>query len=592
MSAPIRRRALVIDDTRAIHEDYRKILAPTHQVPEGLDELAAGIFGDAPARRTACAWELEFATQGAEGVAACRAALEAQAPFLIAFVDMRMPPGWDGLRTIQELWRVDSRLEVVLCTAFSDRTHDEITQALGDTDRLIILKKPFDTVEVVQLVRSLGTKWDLEREREARIGALAGEVEARNRELAERVEELGRANERLQQAILATACASRARDEFLTNVTHELRTPLTSILGYAELICETAPPGEVAQHSQTIRSNGQHLLALINDLLDLSRIEAGAMPVEEILCSPRQIVHEVAELLAHRARQKGLRLVQEIAPDVPQRVVSDPTRLRQILVNLAGNAIKFTAHGVVEVHVACTTDAGLELSVRDTGIGLSADQRARLFVPFSQADASTARKYGGTGLGLSITRRLVELLGGTIVVESELGAGSTFRVRLPLRAADLEPAPVLPAGQERPAEGVPSLGGARVLVIDDARDVQRLVRAFLERAGAVVEGAADGVVGLERALQRRAELDLVLLDMMMPELDGYEVARRLRAAGFEVPIVALTAHAHAGDEAKCLEAGCDAFVQKPIDRRVLLATCERLAREGRPAPDARAPSGR
>ncbi|MFO1011120.1 MAG: response regulator [Planctomycetota bacterium] len=587
MTASPRRRLLVVDDTRAIHDDYRKVLAPPDAGTAELDRLAADLFGAAPQSAAASArgaWEFTSAFQGEEAVELCRAALAESAPFQLAFVDMRMPPGWDGLRTIQELWRLDPRIEVVLCTAYSDRTHAEITAALGDTDRLLILKKPFDTVEVVQLVRSLGTKWDLEREREVRIAALSGTLEERNRELAARLEELARANRGLEAAAVETARANKARDEFLTNVTHELRTPLTSILGFAELIEEAESAPELGQHARTIRTNGEHLLCLVNDLLDLSRLEAGAMPIERLECSPRDLVRDVGDLLAPRARAKGLRLVCRCEDGVPARVYTDPTRVRQILFNLAGNAIKFTLSGGVDLVVRAGADA-FEMEVRDTGIGLSPEQRDRLFVPFSQAEASTARRFGGTGLGLSITRRLVELLGGTITLESELGAGSTFRVRLPLVQPPEAPAAPLPAGA--PASSPSQLAGARILVIDDARDVQRLVRTFLERAGASVDARSDGKTGLAGALGAQGELDLVLLDMMMPEMDGYEVARRLRATGFEVPVIALTAHAQTGDEQVCLAAGCDAFLTKPIDRTRLIAECARLIQARREALAAR-----
>ncbi|MBI5363990.1 MAG: response regulator [Planctomycetes bacterium] len=583
MSTDAGRRVLVIDDTQAIHADYKKILEPSATAPVELDTLASALFGAAsvPAPSVTSSVALACAQQGEEGVDLCKRALQRGERFGLAFVDMRMPPGWDGLRTIAELWKIDPALEVVLCSAYSDHPYEEIVRELGATDRLLILKKPFDSIEIVQLVKSLGAKWDLEREREAHIQNLSREVAERTRELSERVKELASTNTKLGEAVRATEVASRARDEFLTVVTHELRTPLTAILGYAELIADAHASPEIDEHARILRTNGEHLLTLINDVLDLSRIEAGAMPIEMLPCSPRAIAEDVGALLGPRARAKGLDFAVRAQSGFPECIVTDPTRLRQILINLAGNAIKFTEQGGVELALGFDERAGtIAAAVRDTGIGLSAEQRARLFQPFTQADATTARRFGGTGLGLSITHRLAELLGGTIDVESELGRGSTFRVELPLSRGAPGVAPALPTlSASVPDPSKRPLEGARVLVVDDARDVQKLVRTFLERAGATVEVALDGVAGLAAARAGEANIDLLLLDMMMPGLDGYDVARKLRAEGFRRPIVAMTAHATRGDLPECLEAGCDVSIGKPVDRARLIERCvELLAR--------------
>ena len=582
------RRVLVIDDTQAIHADYRKILAPKQTAPAELESLAADLFGAAPEisrSRRRDPVRIAFAQQGEEGVELCRRAVQQGERFSLAFVDMRMPPGWDGLRTIAELWKVDPRLEVVLCSAYSDHSYEEIVTELGVTDRLIILKKPFDSIEIVQLVRSLGAKWDLERERERHIQALSREVADRTRELQARVVELAETNQRLEASVRAAELASRARDEFLAVVPHELRTPLTAILGFTELIADAHASAEIDEHARVILTNGEHLLTLINDVLDFSRLEAGALPIECIPSSPRDILADIGVLLGPRARQKGLTLSVRVEDGFPASVVTDPTRLRQILINLAGNALKFTEHGGVELALE-TRNGRLMVTVRDTGIGLTPEQAARIFQPFAQADASTARKFGGTGLGLSITRRLVELLGGSITVESEPGRGSAFRVDLPLVLAEAElPAPLPgqePDRQPSFAEDRP-LEGVRALVVDDARDVQKLVRVFLERAGAKVDVAVDGITGLAAARAAADRIDLLLLDMMLPGLDGYDVARKLRAEGFRAPIVAMTAHATRGDEPRCIEAGCDAALGKPVDRSKLVERCRELVTRARSA---------
>ncbi len=581
MSASAPQRILVVDDNVAIHEDVRKILA-AKTGDERFDALRASLFGEDEGGGPGepASYEVDVASQGEEAARLCAHAVRDGAPYRVAFVDMRMPPGWDGLRTIQELWMVDPRLEVVLCTAYSDHSLDDITRALGGTEHLLILKKPFDSVEILQMTRTLCAKWQLARQAEGRLSELSAKVQARTHALERSVADLGAANQALEHAMIEAGAASRAKSEFLTNISHELRTPLTAILGYAELLSESAADAESAEYVQIVRANGEHLLSLINDLLDLSKIEAGALRIERVPCSPRAIAEEVGKLLGVRAAQKQLQLRVRCEPCFPERVLGDPLRLRQILLNLVGNAIKFTVRGSVELLLSSSGDERgatlLKLSVTDTGIGMSPDEVQRLFQPFSQVDASTSRRFGGSGLGLSITRGLVGLLGGTIEVQSYVDQGSTFTVRLPLvsTSGESEPGAALPARVDGRA-----LDGLHILVVEDGRDNQRLIGTFLSRAGASFDIAVDGREGCDVALAAVSAgrpHDLILMDMMMPVVDGYQATRELRASGVATPIVALTAHAMHGDQERCLQAGCDAYVTKPIDRNVLLSTCARL----------------
>jgi len=584
MSEPL--RILVVDDTRSIHDDFRKILQPAASPTQALAPLRSALFEEpappaaatAPGGSTAPPIELRFAHQGQEALELCRAACERGAPFALAFVDMRMPPGWDGVRTIQELWRVDPRLEVVISTAFSDRPFEEIARELGNSERFLILKKPFDGVEIAQLARGLGAKWQLARALDARIEGLSSEVAAHARQLEAKVAELERSNRDLAEASLRAAAAARARSEFLATVSHELRTPLTAILGFAELAAHETRSTDAREHLAVVQSNGQHLLTLINDLLDQSKIDAGALKTERIVFAPRALVEEVGCLLGSRAGQKGLSLELELEPRLPDRCLGDPTRVRQILVNLVGNAIKFTERGTIVVQLGVGPEVGgarrLVWTVRDTGIGISPEALTRLFRPFAQADSSTARRFGGTGLGLSISRRLAELLGGELTVTSVLGQGSTFRLELPLEEAQFEPESVPTLVGDH---GELGLHGVRILLVDDGRDNQRLVQLVLGRAGATIECAGDGLAGVEAVLRARADglpFDLVLMDVMMPVLDGPAATRQLRAAGITTPIVALTAQE--GARALCQDAGCDEYLTKPLDRLKLLSRCHAL----------------
>ncbi|MEW6200179.1 MAG: PAS domain S-box protein [Planctomycetota bacterium] len=420
--------------------------------------------------------------------------------------------------------------------------------------------------------------------------------------------QLQTAFQELEGAMRQAEAANQAKSEFLANMSHEIRTPMTAIIGFAELLAEevlccTQCAGyggcelreRNCQYVETIRSNGRYLLDIINDILDLSKIESGGLQVERIPCSPLEVLHEVRGLMAARAAEKKLEFVVAVEGPVPETILCDPMRLQQILVNLVGNAVKFTPAGRVGLTLALiepsagAAEPRLRFRVSDTGIGIDPEQTARLFVPFSQADTSTTRKYGGTGLGLAISKRLTEALGGTIAVESAPGQGSTFTVEVPTGPLEGVPrveykpleAGAASAADESPPPSQPV--NARVLLVEDGPDNQRLLSFLLKKAGATVVTAENGQVAVELALAARAEghrFDLILMDMQMPVMDGYEATRRLRAAGYDGPIIALTAHTMQGDREKCLAAGCDDFTPKPIDRRALLEVIRRAVHAG------------
>ncbi len=433
------------------------------------------------------------------------------------------------------------------------------------------------------------------------------DITSRKRTEADLEAAIGRANEMALQAELANATKS----EFLANMSHEIRTPMTAILGFSDLLKESleqcdpcaCPVGVDAassrkEHLTTIRRNGEHLLGLINDILDLSKIEAGKMHVERIECQPVQVVEEVLSLMRVRAIEKGLTLEASYEFPLPQGVWSDPTRLRQVLVNLIGNAIKFTHQGRVNVvvrhHPGPSGPAHLEFEVRDTGIGMTPEQVASLFRPFTQADATTTRNFGGTGLGLAISKKLAEALGGDVRVESRLGDGSVFTLTVSAETIDscgaitsLSEAPsrhIRPGGSSTPFASV----HGRILLAEDGLDNQVLISTILRKAGAEVDIAVNGRLAFEAVESARASgrpYEIILMDMQMPEMDGYEAAWRLRAAGIKAPIVALTAHAMAGDRQKCLDAGCNEYASKPIHRREFLSLLAGLL-EAKAAPDA------
>ena len=374
--------------------------------------------------------------------------------------------------------------------------------------------------------------------------------------------------------------ASRLKSEFLAHTSHEIRTPMTALVGYTELLGDPdLSPAERAEGLATVRRNGEHLMTIVNDILDLSKIESGRMTIERMACSPFALVAEVAAVLRPRAAHDGLDVEVGYRSPLPETIETDPTRLRQILLNLVGNAIKFTPRGSVRLEVGPVEDTRLCFEVIDTGIGLDAEQQARLFTAFSQADASTTRRFGGTGLGLAISKRLAGMLGGDLRVRSLPGEGSTFTLTIDVGSLAgvrlLDRPPEVRAAAERPepsADERQALRG-RILLAEDGLDARRLLARHLRAAGAEVETAENGLVACElalRAAEAGAPYDLILMDMQMPELDGYAAAARLRAAGYRGPIVALTAHAMEDERARCLGAGCDGFAAKPILRRTLI----------------------
>jgi PAS domain S-box-containing protein len=378
--------------------------------------------------------------------------------------------------------------------------------------------------------------------------------------------------------------ADRAKSEFLANMSHEIRTPMTAILGFADVLLGSVSSPEAIDAANTIQRNGKYLLALINDILDLTKIEAGKCTIERIACSPMTVAAEVVALMRVRARAKNLPLEVECSGPIPEAIQSDPIRLRQILVNLLGNAVKFTEVGTIRLVLRFLNQEGqkpqMQFDVIDTGIGMTASEMARLFQPFTQADMSTSRRFGGTGLGLTISRRLAQMLGGDIEVKSIADKGSTFR--LTIDSGPVEGIAMLRSLVEAPLHNTPEVEApavpavklsGRLLLVEDGPDNQRLISFVLTKAGAEVAVAENGQVALEMALagkDQQRPYDVILMDMQMPVMDCYEATRRLRAAGYEGPIVALTAHAMAHDRKKCLEAGCNDYISKPVDRHKLL----------------------
>jgi len=370
--------------------------------------------------------------------------------------------------------------------------------------------------------------------------------------------------------------ANESKSAFLANMSHEIRTPMTAILGYADLMEGLIQDEEALNHLKTIRRNGVFLLGIINDILDLSKIEAGKLDVASELFSPTDVLEDVHSIMLVRACERGINLELDYENKIPKTIRSDPRRLKQILVNLIGNGIKFTPSGEVRVTIRYQPGQNtLRFRIRDTGIGISDEQKERLFKPFSQGNERVNRQYGGTGLGLAISRRLVMMLDGEIEVSSVEGKFSEFTFSIATGKDDVDLFD--PSRKDLQTSSIKQSDEVQlhdhILIVDDRRDIRFLTKRFLTGAGATVDEAEDGQVAVDwirQAMVDGNEPRLILLDMQMPQLDGYEAAKMLRRMGYAGAIIALTADAMQGDMNRCIEAGCNDYLPKPIDKMTML----------------------
>jgi len=681
-------RILVVDDNRAIHDDLRKILTINGAQDFALQDDEAELFGVEAA--PVADFELDSAYQGEEALEMVRRATECGRPYSVAFVDVRMPPGWDGIETITHLRKVDPNLQTVICTAYADYSWSDIQRRVGHSDSLLILKKPFDNIEVVQMAHTMSHKWLVSRQAEARMKDLdlmvaqrTEELRAANeqirRELQEKLEaeeafraifeaspigialmdrdgryldvnealsewcrgkgaldtvrrELEHAGSidakevsyaqpegefrtgllwartiavrnvphsltfllditerkhmerELQRAREAAEAASKAKGVFLANMSHEIRTPLNGVLGLSAMLDSEDVPEETRSKIRLIRESGEMLKTIVDDVLDLSKIESGKLELEVAPFSLQEALEFAAGLYQKTAMEKSLQMRLNFDPRIPEQVVGDSTRLKQIVANLVNNAVKFTSSGSIDVRAEMASPAErgkpcrIRVSVTDSGIGIPEDRLKRLFQPFTQIDSSTNRRYGGTGLGLAISKRLIELMGGEIRVESTPGTKTTFEFTIVFQVADKVAAAAAP--------GIVTTSGMRILVAEDNPINQIVIMHMLRAKGHEVDLVDNGDAAV-RQVQSSA-YDLVLMDMQMPGMDGLEATRRIRGLGdafADVPITALTASATTDDRIACLEAGMNDYVSKPLNQQALSVLLERW-KPGRPAKSA------
>lgn len=525
--------------------------------------------------------QVKFKIEQAEQLAQAAEQMTKQ-EFDVVLLDLGLPDSV-GIETVEKFRKLNAEVPVVVLTGLEDeeRAIDAIKAGADDYVAKGKLLKDLIVRSIRYTIERKKTEQKL-RQAKQQAEELQVETELVNKQLQVSIE---RANLMTKEAMLS----NQAKSEFLANMSHEIRTPMNGIIGFADILMDEELSEQQKEYVEIIKVAANNLLTLINDILDFSKIEAGKLEAEAVDFSLESLLKDITYLMKPLAQKKGVKFEVEYANDLPENMRTDPVRVRQCLFNLLSNAMKFTSEGHVLLRLSPTN--GLEgkpqdsnrhfvkFEVKDTGIGIPKDKMESIFDAFSQVDGSTTRKYGGTGLGLAITRELTRLLGGEIYLKSEIGEGSTFYIIIPVTLPSAtgqlkEQSQEQPQAESQPEifsenhppcdeSAVKTLSG-RVLVADDNKTSEVLSSLLLKKLGLDVVCVADGQEAVDKATTE--SFDLILMDMQMPTVDGYEATKRLREKGVKSPIIAVTAHALEGDRNKCLEAGCSDYVAKPINR--------------------------
>ncbi|MEM9410551.1 MAG: ATP-binding protein [Planctomycetota bacterium] len=559
-SEEFNRRILIVDDNLKIHEDYRKIFDSVED-DGGFVDIEEAFFGTTISKDKSKIpnFFLEFTTDGEEAVDKLTRATSMGLRFAMAFVDMRMPNNWDGLTTIEHLWAVDPELEIVICTAYSDYKWSEIIERLGFSDQLLLLKKPFDVVEIYQMAIAMTEKWNLKQ-----------------RDIRNRLQ--------LEQTINPEAQSQLRWARSLAEVSHELRTPLSGVLGFTNVLIDQESrltSSERNEYLRQIRDCSEHLLNMVEETLDYSAAATGRNKIEVSSFNPQDVVEHVVAVLKTQAVENGTRISYTWATKPVSEVWCDQVKLRQILFNVVGNAIKFTPGGFVEIVLywsLCEGGGDLKIQVNDTGKGIEKEMLETIFEPFEQANSTIQKEFGGTGLGLAICKQLVEQMGGQILAKSELGQGSTFEFFIKCQdnqKTECRENEILNLNSDTSQFDNSWICGKTILVIDDCETNRTLMQLVLEGEEAEVILAESGVEAL--GCPDLFEVDLILVDLQMPGIDGVETSKKLREKNFSGVILMLTAmQADAVGQLSNEMSNFDGCLPKPFELAQLRRELERL----------------
>jgi len=564
-----KKRLLIVDDNEEIHADFKKILVPLiiHKDSE-TQELEKELFGDDDNHDKEVveipSYDIDDAYQGEDAVSMVDRAESEGNPYSLIFMDIRMPPGMDGIETIKKIWDKNPDAEVVICTAYSDYSWNQILKMLGQTDHLLFIKKPFDGVTVKQITLTVTTKFELGRKNRDHLKNLKSEVEKQTAELRDMMLHLEELKDKAE-------AAAKAKSEFLANMSHEIRTPMNAVIGFAELLKNTTLSSQQKEYVDTICDSGDMLLSLINDILDISKIDSQRIELEKIDFDLEYCIVSVLKILRQRVGGKPVDLNLAYPESVPRYVKGDPTRIRQVFMNIIGNAIKFTENGEVTTKVELNNVNNvnnenilqLNFSIKDTGIGIPPEKQNDIFDAFTQVDSSITRKYGGTGLGLKITKSLVSLMGGNILVKSEPGKGSEFSFTLNLAQGS----PVIEKNIS--PVSMDSLKGRKIVIVDDNAQSREILSSYCNMAGMNMIQSFDSAVKILAWLtENDTDIDIILSDIMMPVMDGYTLAAKIKAIDKlkKIKLVALTSDALPGNAEHSGRAGFDAYLSKPFTK--------------------------